>query len=174
MFLVTVNWEAVSAIGQLVGALAVVVSLVYLAREVRSNARATRLESMRSLSDAINQYFKTCAEDADLAELWFRGIHDFQSMKGASLMRFSSLMDYLFRIYEDMYYQHHEGQLDPRVWGGFEAIMRDFNAYPGIQAWWRSRSHWFSDQFRQFIAERQATAGTPSLYRETEGTQNRP
>jgi len=30
-----VNWEAISAIGQLVGALAVVISLIYVAREVR-------------------------------------------------------------------------------------------------------------------------------------------
>ncbi len=159
------NWEAISAIGQVVGAIAVVISLVYLTHEVRNSARATRLSSMRSLSDAINLYFKTVAEDSDLAELWFRGIHDFESIKGA-LMRFSSLMDYLFRIYEDMYYQHLEGHLDARVWEGFEAIMRDFNAYPGIQAWWRSRSHWFSQQFRQFIADRQAAAGPPSLYGE--------
>ena len=164
--LLAVNWAAVSAVGQVVGALAVVISLIYLATEVRSNARATRLESMRSLSDAINEYFKTIAEDADPAELWFRGIYNFQSIKGASLMRFSSLMDYLFRIYEDIYYQRLEGQLAPRVWGGFEAFMRDIIAYPGIQASWRSRSHWFSDQFRQFIAERQAAAGSPSLYGE--------
>jgi hypothetical protein len=161
-----VNWEAISAIGQAVGAIAVVISLLYLTREVRSNARATRLASMRSLSEAINQYFKTIAEDADLAELWFRSIYDFQSLQGASLMRFSSLMDYLFRIYEDMYYQRLEGQLDPRVWDGFQSIMLDIIAYPGIQAWWQSRAHWFSQQFGEFIAERQAKAGPPSLYRE--------
>ena len=160
------NWEAVSAIGQVVGAVAVVISLIYLTNEVRNNARATRLSSMRSLSDAINQYFKTIAEDADLAELWYRGIYEFESNKGANLMRFSSLMDYLFRIYEDMYYQHREGHLDARVREGFKAIMRDINAYPGIQAWWRSRAHWFSQQFRQFIAERQAEAGRPSMYGE--------
>jgi len=34
-----VNWEAISAIGQIVGALAVVISLIYLATEIRSNAR---------------------------------------------------------------------------------------------------------------------------------------
>jgi hypothetical protein len=48
-----VNWEAVSAIGQVIGALAVVLSLIYLASEVRSNARATRLASMRSLSEKV-------------------------------------------------------------------------------------------------------------------------
>lgn len=160
------NWEAISAIGQVVGAIAVVVSLIYLAHEVRSNARATRLASMRSLSDAINQYFKTVAEDGDLAGLWFRGIYNFESIKGADLMRFSSLMDYLFRIHEDMYYQHLEGQLDDRIWEAFERIMRDINSYPGIKAWWRTRSHWFSQQFGDFIVQRQAEAGPPSLYGE--------
>jgi hypothetical protein len=38
-----VNWEAISAIGQIVGAIAVVVSLMYLAREIRSNARSARM-----------------------------------------------------------------------------------------------------------------------------------
>jgi hypothetical protein len=42
-----VNWEAISAIGQIVGALAVVISLIYLATEVRSSVRATREASMR-------------------------------------------------------------------------------------------------------------------------------
>ena len=35
-----VNWEAISAIGQIVGAIAVVISLIYVAREVRNSARA--------------------------------------------------------------------------------------------------------------------------------------
>jgi len=38
-----VNWEAISAIGQIVGALAVVISLIYVVREIRSNARAALL-----------------------------------------------------------------------------------------------------------------------------------
>jgi flagellar biogenesis protein FliO len=46
-----VNWEAISAIGQLVGALAVVISLIYLAREVRSNARDKR--GFELISDAL-------------------------------------------------------------------------------------------------------------------------
>jgi hypothetical protein len=38
-----VNWEAISAIGQVVGAVAVVISLIYVAREVRKNTGATHL-----------------------------------------------------------------------------------------------------------------------------------
>ena len=63
------NWEAISAIGQLVGALAVVISLIYLANQVRGNARETRLAAMRSTLDFLNRFTQQIAEHADLAEL---------------------------------------------------------------------------------------------------------
>jgi hypothetical protein len=133
-----VNWEAISAIGQVVGALAVVISLIYLAGEVRSNARATRHASIRSTSDAFTRWLQQLAEHPHLAELYYRGIHEFESLEGADLVRFSALMDQVFRNVEDMYYQHLEGHLDPRVWHEFEVAVRDINGYPGVQAWWRS------------------------------------
>ena len=37
------NWEAISAVGQIVGAAGVIISVIYLAQQVRSNARQTRL-----------------------------------------------------------------------------------------------------------------------------------
>jgi hypothetical protein len=134
------NWEAISAVGQIVGAAGVIISVIYLALQVRSNARQTRLASMRSMSDAFNQWLQSLAENAEFGDLYYRGMRDFESIEGADLPRFSALMDHLFRIYEDMYYQKLEGHLDPRVWRGFEAPMRDIIAYPGAQAWWRTRS----------------------------------
>jgi hypothetical protein len=72
-----------------------------------------------------------------------------------------------------MYYQHLERHLDPRIWRGFEAPMRDIIAYPGAQAWWRSRSHWFIREFADFINELARAAKPPSLYREAAGSDER-
>ena len=116
------NWEAISAIGQLVGALAVVISLIYLAREVRSNARATRSATTRSTSDAFNRWAQQLTQHPHLTELYYRGIHDFESLEGADLARFSALMIQAFRYVEAMYYHHLEGHLDPRVWSGAEGF----------------------------------------------------
>jgi heme/copper-type cytochrome/quinol oxidase subunit 1 len=77
-----VNWEAISAIGQIVGAIAVVISLIYLATEIRSNARATREASMRSLSDAVTRWLHQLAENPHLAEVFHRGIQDYESLEG--------------------------------------------------------------------------------------------
>lgn len=160
------NWDAVSAIGQIVGAMGVIISVIYLALQVRSNARQTRLASMRSMSDAFNQWLQSLAENKEFGDLYYRGMRDFASIEGADLPRFSALMDHPFRIYEDMYYQKLEGHLDRRVWRGFEAIMRDIIAYPGAQAWWPTRSHWFSREFAEYINGLARTAPPPSMYRE--------
>ena len=75
------NWEAISAIGQIVGAIAVVISLIYVAREIRRNARTERVASM----DSLNRWLREVAEHPHLGELYYRGIHDFDSLEGADL-----------------------------------------------------------------------------------------
>ena len=105
------NWEAISAIGQLVGALAVVISLIYLANQVRSNARETRHAAMRSTLDFLNRFAQQIAEHADLAELRDRGFKDFESLEGVDRTRFGSYMHAMFRTIESVYYQHLQGHL---------------------------------------------------------------
>ena len=160
------NWEAISAIGQMVGALAVVISLIYLANEVRSNTRETREASMRRVSDNYTQWVRQVSGHPDLSELYYRGIHDFESLEGVELVRFSGLMVEVFRRFEEMYYLRLQGHLESYVWNGLEAGMRDFNRYPGVQAWWRLRSHWFSEQFAKHINQVHQATGPPRMYRE--------
>jgi hypothetical protein len=116
-----VNWEAISAIGQIVGAIAVVISLIYLGSEVRSNARATRRAAVRSMWDAFNRCIQQLTEHPHLSEVYYRGIHDFEALEGADLVRFSAVMNQLFRVYEEMYYHQLDGHMDSRAWNGVEA-----------------------------------------------------
>ena len=160
------NWEAISAIGQLVGALAVVISLIYLASQVRSSAHATRLDSERAVLDAFTRSVQQLTVHPDLSELFLRGIHDFESLKGGEFVRFGTLMHSTFRISQEVYYRQLEGHVHPRVGHGLEAVMLDMIAYPGVQAWWRLRSHWFTEKFVKFINQLQQKAGPPRLFRE--------
>jgi hypothetical protein len=124
---------------------------------------------MRSVSDSFSRWILQLSAHPHLRELYYRGIHDFDSLEGADLVGFGVWMLEGFRQYEELYYQRSEGQLGPRLWRGFEGIMRDVSGYPGIQAWWRSRSHWFSEEFANHVNQLQQTAKPPRLYREPNG-----
>jgi hypothetical protein len=107
-----VNWEAISAIGQFVGAIAVVISLIYLVREIRSNAHAARLASVGTLNRSMGQL----AQNLRLAELWNRGVRNYESLEGADRSSFDACLLQLFHIFAEMYYQQVEGHLDPHLW----------------------------------------------------------
>ena len=126
--------------GQIVGAIAVVVSLIYLAREIRSNARSARMASVGTLTGWLGQL----AQHPHLAEVWHHGVRDYESVGGTERTRYNAFVFGLFRIFEEMYYQRLDGHLDPRLWREIETPMRDvINKFPGIQAWWRLFSPWF-------------------------------
>ena len=153
------NWEAISAIGQLVGALAVVMSLIYLATEVRSNVRATQQAAMRATLDSFNRLGQQLTGDPDLAGLYYRGCQDLESLEGLDRARFGWFMHQIFRNMEDVHHQHLKGHLDPHLWRGLEVTMRDLNTAPGVQAWWRSHSLYFGgEEFAKFINLQQQTA----------------
>jgi hypothetical protein len=119
---------------------------------------ATRQAAMRSTLDSLNRFAQQIIGHADLAELRNRGFHDFESLDDTDRARFSSYMHGIFRTAEDAYYQHLQRHLDTRVWRGVEVSMRELNAVPGVQAWWRSRSHWFDEECAKFINRQQQTA----------------
>src|SRR5262249_13807404 len=72
-----VNWEAISAIGQIVGAVALVISLIYVASEVRRNTRATHLAAIRSMHDAFNRWIQQIAEHPQLTDVISYGVQPF-------------------------------------------------------------------------------------------------
>jgi len=158
------NWDAIGAIGEVLGAAGVIMSLLYLARQIRGEARAKRAATVHELSQAFTGFLKTVATSPDLANVYFRGISDFSSLKGDELVRFSGLLGYLFRIYEDNYYQWTEGNLDPRIWQGFESPIDDILALQGVQAWWKTRSHWYSEELRALVEKKISEAEAPTMY----------
>ena len=65
---------------------------------------------------------------------------------------------------EDQFFQWVEGHYDQKVWRGIDASIADICSMPGLGSWWKTRSHWFSDQFQQFMDEKIAEGRAPALY----------
>ena len=63
------NWEAIGAIGETAGAVGVIVTLIYLAIQVRQNTRSSRLASFQSSTELLNAVSNAIANNDDLAEI---------------------------------------------------------------------------------------------------------
>jgi hypothetical protein len=160
------NWEAIGAVGEVLAAAGVIISLLYLAVQIRGDARAKRAATAHDQAVASRDVLLSIANNPGLADLLFRGIRDFAALEGAELPRFSSLLGHMCRNWEDAFFQWTEGHLDLRLWHGFEASIDDFFSYPGLQAWWKTRSHWHAEQFQALIEKKIAEGKAATMYRE--------
>ena len=66
--------QDLGAIGELIGAAAVIVTLIYLAKQIRENSRQLRVSSITAINDLINDGFDPIYNNQAYSEIWFRGL----------------------------------------------------------------------------------------------------
>lgn len=86
------NWDALGAIGEILGALVVVATLLYLARQVSQQGAAAASDAMASWLSDYNSLVLQMFRDRDSAEIIRRGLTDFLELDGTDQMRFHSWM----------------------------------------------------------------------------------
>ena len=148
------NWEAIGAGGQLIAALGVVVSLVYLAAQIRQNTRSVRMAAHHGISNEFNQTNLTMVQDPQLLDLVSRGADDPQSLSDAERARFFGIMLALFRTYEELFVLSENGLVGPELWYARKRSMKAWLARPGVRFWWRTGtfgSEIFIDSFRAAV-----------------------
>lgn len=145
------NWEAIGAVGEIAGALGVVVTLVYLARQIRTQNRESRLAAATEWTTQWNGFLGSLAENPRLAELWLKGLQDFSSLNDAEAVQFSSQLGRFFRAAEGLRDQFGQDRLAPETWRGIGRTLEDVARYPGVKAWWPTRSHWYTDDFVAYV-----------------------
>lgn len=159
------NWEMISAIRQLLGALGVIVSLIYLAVQIRTQEKESRNMVVNSLTTQFNDFMRSQIESPDLCALWLRGLESFDDLDPASKLRFGSHIGRQLRAADGLYLHYLDGTLDKRLWRGFDRTLADIAAYPGFQTWWPTRKHWYSDELCALIDGHIQTA-KPRLYKD--------
>lgn len=145
------NWVALGAIGELLGALAVVASLAYLATQIIQNTRAIRATTTDTAAQGLRDWIRPLIQDAELSRIFRLGIEDWHDLDSDGKARFFHMMLGFMKTLENLHFQYQKGALDPGVWAGWEYLMTGYLQSPGGQAYWEHRQLAFSEDFRSYI-----------------------
>jgi hypothetical protein len=139
------NWDAIGAIGEVVGAVAVVASLVYLARQIRQNsslveqsALATRAEAAAVSAGHGADSFRRIAGDAELSRIWQLGTARPDQLGEDELHRLDLLILAQFIEINASYELHRSGVLDPEIWAIWDRIIATWLGHPRFRRLWDS------------------------------------
>ena len=158
------NWEMLSAIGQVVAAIGVIPSLIYLGVQIRDQNKERRRAGINILTAQWSDLVRTGQESREFAAFFLRGIRSFESLDAPDKLRFSSFFTRYIRNCEGMFVYYRDGALEKALWDEVERTMNDYFAYPGVREWWNTRKHWLTDEFRGVVEAIIAKNPEPKLY----------
>jgi hypothetical protein len=135
--------EDLGNIGEFVAAVAVVLSLIYLAVQIRQNTRQVDVNTkalQRSALDQATQLWSRFRDpmirDRALAELYLTGLHDADALDRPDLFRFRQLLMDLFLGFLSVYLQSEDSDFSKEAWDAHVPLLRSLLNYPGVAAWW--------------------------------------
>jgi hypothetical protein len=139
------NWDAIGAIAELLGAIGVIASLVYLATQIRQswdqmsqNTRALRGAAYQQWDDSLQATVMQAVTVPALDRVVHLGLADYEQLSEEDAFRFEYWIASLMRRYDAAYYQHRTGMLDEGRWQLPRRDIAAFLANPGALQWWRS------------------------------------
>lgn len=138
-------------IGEFVGAMGVVVSLVYLAIQIRHNTRAVRASSFHGVTNSFNLLNAAIAGDESLARIVRIGSKGLSDLTEDERIRFGFFLLGVFRVFETLYYQRSHGTGDPALWTAETGTMVALLGDPGVREWWTSNPLSLTPEFRRFV-----------------------
>jgi len=132
------NWEMISAIGQMLGAIGVIISIVYLAAQIRNQNKESQRAAMNVLTTHWSDLNRTLVENPEMAVLWLRALRFFDDLDAESKLRFGAHLGRLLRFADTLYLR-------------------------GFQTWWATRKHGHTDEFCALI-DRHIQTAKPTIY----------
>ena len=132
------NWEIIGSTGEWAGAIAVVVTLFYLARQIRQQNINTTATSTDSWLADYNNTVLELVRDPEFALIFRQGLTAFPRITPNDQLRFHAWMVAHLLNAENMHLKLTQGILDAVIANqvlGFSAAMLKS---AGVQAWWQS------------------------------------
>lgn len=118
------NWEAIGAVGELAGAAGVIISLLYLGVQIRRQGIENRFAAVHEYVNETNIFFGAVAENKEVAEIWVKGVENFDSLDLVEKSRFLADVSRTFRSTEGLLYLFLRGRLDSAIWKGIDQSTR--------------------------------------------------
>ncbi|HEY6327045.1 MAG TPA: hypothetical protein VIW73_11100 [Candidatus Cybelea sp.] len=143
--------EHIFYLSQIIAALALVASLLFVAVELRNSNRESRHRAGEEAYQKFREVQLEVAGNADLARIWAGGVHDFSSLEPLDKTRFLLLTHVFFKNWESVFLVHVDGRLSHELCESTESMAGDLLGYSGIQAAWSARKSYFHPKFREHV-----------------------
>ena len=146
------SWEALGALGELIGALVVVLTLVYLSKQIRDNSIQLKANSINSVAALFNDAWQPIYNDESTRSIWVNGLRQSRELSEVEQATFDLFMHRLVNPFEVVVSHYEKGILDAESYQGYIARLHSMCiSSPGGRDWYDRNRLLLADSLRLSI-----------------------
>jgi hypothetical protein len=143
----------VAHLAEIVGAFAVVVSLVYVGIQLNDGVGASRSASVNDANVALQSWYLEVGSNEQTSNLFYRGLLSDEALPNEEEFQFLMIFHGVFLAFQNSYWLAEEGTLDPELLEALTAAILGVKDTPGMQRYWRQRRSYLNASFGLYVDE---------------------
>jgi hypothetical protein len=154
------KWEIASAVATIVQGGVVIVSLIFIWRQIQLQTKQLRLQTelakaanTQALVGLSSPFNIGLIKDPQMAKLWVDGAEEFESYGNVDKFRYETLLFWWLILHENVFYQKQKGLLDEVIYAAWEYDLRHFVKSQKLPLHWEGKKNFFQQEFKEHVSQ---------------------
>lgn len=143
--------EQLGLIAEIVGAIAIVITLVYLAIQIKGSAQSSRSAAVTDATTAMQSFYQELGTNPATSKLFLEGLTNPDALSQQDQFQYLMLMHSCYLGFQRSFFLAREGTLDFALRDSIGTAIHAVNHLPGMHFYWRQRKGYFQPEFAGWI-----------------------
>ena len=143
--------QDLGALGEFVGSAAVLITLIYLALQIRQTNENAQASVEGQMGMWWSEHNREMILSKDMIEVIEKGLNEMDSLADPERRRFSWWLASLFYMFDNLFKQYQRGVLSEQSWSVQRRTIAGFMQNEAVTLWWESGFFQASPQFAAYV-----------------------
>lgn len=143
--------QQLGILAEIVGAIAIIVTLIYLSIQVKDSARASRSAAVTDATTAMQAFYQELGSNPATSKLFLDGLTKPDTLSQEDQFQYLMMMHSCFLGFQRSFFLAREGTLDVALRDSIGTAMHAVNHLAGIHLYWRQRRGYFQPEFVEWV-----------------------
>ena len=153
--------ESLAYLAEIVGAIGVIASLLFVGFQIRDNSKAVRLATAQAVHDNYASWYVALSANEGALATSTKAFVDLNALDPAEKAQFVCTFMAFLSHTQNAFLQWRQGHLSDDLWSGWEALMMNLVNTPGGAAFWAERCYVFGQDFQDHVGKIMAREPDP-------------
>ena len=143
--------ERLALIAEIIGAVAIVITLLYLSIQIKDSAKASRSAAVTDATTAMQAFYQELGSNSATSKLYLKAMRNPDALSDEDQFQYLMMMHSCFLGFQRSFFLAHEGTLDVSLRDSIGIAIHTVNHMPGTHFYWRQRKFYFQPEFVDWV-----------------------